>query len=404
MHTRRPTGPARKRTNGQDSQDGLDRRQFIGRAGALAGALAFGPALLAACGSSSAGVSASGKGKQCPVPTQSTTKELSISNWPLYIDKKTVSEFQKATGIKTTYKEDYNDNDEYFAKVRPTLKACRGIGRDMIVSTDWMAARLINLGWVAKLDSSKIPNKKNLISTLASPSWDPNRDYSLPWQSGMTGIAYNKKLVKKPVTSVADLLDPAYKGKVTFLTEMRDAVGLFMLLEGKDPTKATFASAKSAFDAIEKAKNGGQIRRFTGNDYGDDLTAGNVVAAMAWSGDVVQLQADNKDLEFVIPADGGMIWADNMLVPAPSTHYADAETWMNYVYDPTHAAQITDEVQYISPVQGVGEVLKTTDPSVANNPLVNPPASLKQRLHIFGGLTPAVEQQFNARFNSIIHA
>ncbi len=397
MHTRRSTGPA---TNGGN---GLNRRQFLGRAGMMAGAVALGPSLLAACGSSS-GTSASGKGKQCPVPTQSTTKELSISNWPLYIDKKTVADFQKATGIKTTYKEDYNDNDQYFAKVRPTLKACRSIGRDMIVSTDWMAARLINLGWVAKLDASKIPNKKNLIDTLKSPTWDPNRDYSLPWQSGMTGIAYNKKLVKKPLTSMADLLDPAYKGKVTFLTEMRDTVGLFMLLEGQDPTTATLASAQSAFKVIKKAKDDGQVRRFTGNDYGDDLTAGNVVAAMAWSGDVVQLQADNKDLEFVVPSDGGMIWADNMLVPAPSTHYANAEVWMNYVYDPVHAAQITDYVEYISPVAGVGDVLKRTDPSVATDPLVNPPPSLQKKLHIFGGLTPQVEQQFNTQFNAIVHA
>jgi spermidine/putrescine transport system substrate-binding protein len=388
----------------RQARQSVNRREFLGRAGLVAGAVALGPSLLAACGGDSNSVSATGKGKQCASPTQSTTKTLAISNWPLYIDKKTVKQFEQATGIKTTYKEDYNDNDEYYAKVRPTLKACHAIGRDMIVSTDWMAARLINLGWIAKLDASKIPNKTNLIDTLKSPTWDPNRDYSLPWQSGMTGIAYNKKMVKKPVTSISDLLDPAYKGKVTFLTEMRDTVGLFMLLDGKDPTKATFADAKSAFGQIEKAKNDGQVRRFTGNDYGDDLTAGNVVAAIAWSGDVVQLQADNKDLEFVIPDDGGMIWADNMLVPAPSAHIANAETWMNYVYDPSHAAQITDEVQYISPVNGVAAVLSSTDPAIAKNPLVNPPADLRKRLHIFNGLEPAVEQQFNQRFNQIIHS
>jgi spermidine/putrescine transport system substrate-binding protein len=379
----------------------LNRRQFLARAGGIAGALAIGPSLLAACGGSSSSTS---KSNGCKIPTQSTAKELAISNWPLYIDKKTVGDFQNATGIKTTYKEDYNDNDEYYAKVRPTLKECKSIGRDMIVSTDWMAARLINLGWIAKLDSSKIPNKTNLISTLKSPSWDPDRDYSLPWQSGMTGIAYNKKLVKKAPTSMSDLLDPAYKGKVTFLTEMRDTVGLFMLLEGQDPSKATFKSATKAFDVIEKAAKDGQVRRFTGNDYGDDLTSGNVVMAMAWSGDVVQLQADNKNLEFVIPSDGGMIWADNMLVPAPSTHIANAETWMNYVYDPKHAAQITDYVEYISPVSGVQEVLKTADPAVADDPLVNPPASLQANLHIFAGLQPAEEIKFNQRFNQIIHA
>jgi spermidine/putrescine transport system substrate-binding protein len=220
----------------------------------------------------------------------------------------------------------------------------------------------------------------------------------------MTGIAYNKKLVKKPITSVSDLLDPAYKGKVTFLTEMRDTVGLFMLLHGQDPQTATYKSASSAFDAIEKAAKSGQVRRFTGNDYGDDLTSGNVVAALAWSGDVVQLQADNKNLEFVVPDEGGMIWADNMLVPAPSTHVANAETWMNYVYDPKHAAQITDFVEYISPVSGTDEELAKTDPSVANNPLVNPTPAMRQRLHLFGGLAPSEEVKFNVRFNAIIHS
>src|SRR4051794_21391144 len=160
MHTRRPRY--------SDS-----RRQFLGRAGLVAGAFAFAPSILAACGGDDDSVSASGKGKQCPSPTQSTDKTLAISNWPLYIDKNTVSDFEKATGIKTTYKEDYNDNDEYYAKVRPTLKECNSIGRDMIVSTDWMAARLINLGWIAKIDSSKIPNKSNLLDTLKSPTWDP---------------------------------------------------------------------------------------------------------------------------------------------------------------------------------------------------------------------------------------
>lgn len=387
----------------------FDRRRFLGRAGMLAGAVALSPAILAACGgdddsSGSNATGGTGSKNQCGRPTQSTEKTLAISNWPLYIDKNTVKQFQQSSGIKTTYKEDYNDNEEYYAKVRPTLKECKSIGRDLIVSTDWMAARLIGLGWIAKMDSSKVPNKKNLVSTLASPSWDPNRDYSLPWQSGMTGIAYNKKQVKKPITAIKDLLDPAYKGKVTFLSEMRDTVGLFMLADGKDPAKPTFDSAKSAFDEIEKAATSGQVRRFTGNDYADDLTSGNVIAAIAWSGDVVQLQADNPDLEFVIPDDGGMIWADNMLIPAPSTHYATAEEWMDYVYDPKHAAQITEEVQYISPVQGVGDVLKETDPKLANNPLVNPPADLQSKLHLFGGLTPDVEQQFNQRFNEILNA
>jgi spermidine/putrescine transport system substrate-binding protein len=390
----------------------VSRREFLGRAGLLGGAVVFGgPALLAACGSGGIKSKSASPGTTnaltsgCPLPKQSASKALAISNWPLYIDKKTVKDFQTASGIATSYKEDFNDNEEFYAKYRPLLSQCHGISRDIIVPTDWMASRMISLGWAAKIDPAKVPNRANLLDSLQHPGFDKNRDYTMPWQSGMTGLAYNKKLVAqlglKPPKSFKDLLAPAYKGKITFLTEMRDCVGLWMLAEGKDPSKATFADASSAFDAIEKAAKSGQVRRFTGNDYADDLSNGNVVAAMAWSGDVVQLQQNNKNLEFVVPEEGGMLFSDNMMIVATSAHVADAEAWIDYVYDPKHAAQITAEVQYISPVKGVADELRKIAPDLANNPLINPPADIQKRLYIFSQLTPDVEKQFNTRFQQI---
>jgi spermidine/putrescine transport system substrate-binding protein len=392
----------------------VSRREFLGRAGLLGGAVMFGgPALLAACGgggikskskSSTPGVT-NAQTSGCPLPKQSTSKALAISNWPLYIDKKTVKDFQSASGIKTSYEEDFNDNEEFYAKYRPELSQCNGIGRDIIVPTDWMASRMIDLGWAAKIDPAKIPNRTNLIDSLQHPSFDKDRTYTMPWQSGMTGLAYNKKLVAQlglqPPKSFKDLLDPKYKGKITFLTEMRDCVGLWMLADGKDPAKATFADASSAFDQIEQATSSGQVRRFTGNDYADDLTSGNVVAAMAWSGDVASLSQSNPELVFVVPEEGGMLFSDNMMIVSTSEHVADAEAWIDYVYDPVHAAQITAEVQYISPVKGVGEELTKIDPALANNPLINPPEETLSRLHIFGPLTSDVEKQFNTRFQQI---
>jgi len=384
---------------------GVSRREFLGRAGLLGGAVMFGgPALLAACGGGGGGIKAKST-KGCKAPAQSASKDLAISNWPLYIDKKTVKDFQAASGISTTYKEDFNDNEEFYAKYRPLLSQCHGISRDIIVPTDWMASRMIGLGWAAAIDPAKVPNRVNLLDSLQHPSFDKDRTYTMPWQSGMTGLAYNKKLVAQlglqPPKSFKDLLDKKYKGKITFLTEMRDTVGLWMLAEGKDPSKATFADATSAFDAIESAAKSGQVRRFTGNDYADDLSNGNVVAAMAWSGDVVQLQQNNKDLVFVVPEEGGMLFSDNMMVVATSAHVADAEAWINYVYDPKHAAQITAEVQYISPVKGVADELRKIAPDLADNPLINPPADVQSRLHIFGPLTADVEKQFNTRFQQI---
>jgi spermidine/putrescine transport system substrate-binding protein len=400
------------RQRNQIVANGVSRREFLSRAGLLGGAVVFGgPALLAACGSGGIKSKSLSPGTTskltsgCKLPAQSSSKSLTISNWPLYIDKKTVKDFQTASGIKTSYKEDFNDNEEFYAKYKPLLSQCNGIGRDLIVPTDWMASRMISLGWAAAIDPAKVPNRANLLDSLQHPSFDKDRTYTMPWQSGMTGLAYNKKLVAQlglpAPKSFKDLLDPKYKGKITFLTEMRDTVGLWMLVEGKDPAKATFADATSAFDQIEKAAKSGQVRRFTGNDYADDLSNGNVVAAMAWSGDVVQLQQNNKDLVFVVPEEGGMLFSDNMMILATSDHVADAEAWINYVYDPKHAAQITAEVQYISPVKGVGAELQKIAPDLASNPLINPPADIQSRLHIFGQLSPEVEKQFNTRFEQI---
>jgi spermidine/putrescine transport system substrate-binding protein len=400
------------RQRNQIVANGVSRREFLSRAGLLGGAVVFGgPALLAACGSggikskSVAPGTTSPLTSGCKLPAQSSSKSLTISNWPLYIDKKTVKDFQTASGIKTSYKEDFNDNEEFYAKYKPLLSQCNGIGRDLIVPTDWMASRMISLGWAARIDPAKVPNRTNLLDSLQHPSFDKDRAYTMPWQSGMTGLAYNKKLVAQlglpAPKSFKDLLNPKYKGKITFLTEMRDTVGLWMLVEGKDPAKATFADATSAFDQIEKAAKSGQVRRFTGNDYADDLSNGNVVAAMAWSGDVVQLQQNNKDLVFVVPEEGGMLFSDNMMILATSSHVADAEAWIDYVYDPKNAARITAEVQYISPVKGVADELRKIAPDLADNPLINPPADIQSRLHIFGQLSSAVEKQFNTRFEQI---
>jgi spermidine/putrescine transport system substrate-binding protein len=245
-----------------------------------------------------------------------------------------------------------------------------------------MAARMVRLGYVQKKDKSAIPNEANLVSALQDPTWDPERAYSMPWQSGMTGIGYNKKETG-PVTSIEQLLtDPALKGKVTCLTEMPDCMGLIMQSNGDDPTKVEPAAFDKAIGTLQDAVDSGQIRRFTGNDYGDDLSSGNVAAAMAWSGDIVQLQLDNPDLEFVLPDSGGNIWTDNMLIPTGGDVFT-ASTYMNFVYDPKVAAEIEDWVNYICPVEGAKEELLKLDPGVAKNPLIFPTEDMLANVKAF---------------------
>jgi spermidine/putrescine transport system substrate-binding protein len=252
-----------------------------------------------------------------------------------------------------------------------------------MILTDWMAARMVRLGWVQKLDREALPNAKNLQPALASPGWDAERAFSLPWQSGMTGIAYNAKLLGAPVTTIDQLLtDPKLHGKVTLLTEMPDTIGLVMLANGDDPTKVTGPAFDRAIAKIKQAVDSGQVRQFTGNDYSGMMAKGDVLAAVAWSGDVVQLQADNPNLKFRLPDSGGMIWTDNMLIPTGGDVFT-ASTFMNFVYRPEVAAQIEAYVNYICPVAGAKEVLLKDDPAIARNELIFPPERTLENLHIF---------------------
>ncbi len=339
-------------------------------------AVLVGTLVLAACGGDGGGLeSGSGDTDTSDIPTAQggePSGELTISNWPLYIDKQTIPNFEQETGVETQYIEDINDNTEFFGKLRPQLSQGESGGRSIIIPTDWMAAKMYDLGYVQNLDKSAIPNvEENLIPSLQSPSFDPNRDYSVPWQSGMTGVIVRKDLAPD-ITSINDLFDPKYKGKVTMLSEMRDTVPLVMKADGVDPAEATDQDWLDAIDKIEQAAASGQVRDFTGNDYADDLTRGDVVAAIGWSGDAVQLQADNPNIEWRMPDEGCMLWTDNMEIPIGAPNTPAALAFMNYVYDPEVAADITEYVQYVSPVAGVKEILTKRDPKLANNQLIFP--------------------------------
>jgi spermidine/putrescine transport system substrate-binding protein len=301
------------------------------------------------------------------------------------------------------YSEDQNDSLAFFAKLQPELAAGRVIPQDIFVTPYWLAQRLITLGWLDPLPLSAIPNASNLLPELRQPSWDPEGRYSLPWQSGIAGIAYNIEATGRPLKSVDDLFDPAFKGRVGFLTEMRDTIGLLMLADGKDPGQPSFSAAKGAFDRLEGAKRDGQIRAFTGNDYQDDLLAGNFAACVAWSGDVAQLALEQPKLRFIVPESGGILWADVMVMPRRAPHRDAAAAWMNFVYEPAQAARIAAAVNYISPVQGVREVLER-DPStraMAANPLMFPDAAMVERLRVFGPLGQQEEARFDERFAAI---
>jgi spermidine/putrescine transport system substrate-binding protein len=359
---------------------------------------------IAACGGGGSGIE--GASDSSSVETVKVegkpTGDLSISNWPLYIDKDTIGDFEDETGVSVKYIEDVNDNQEFFGKLQPQLAQGESGGRSIIVVTDWMAKKMYDLGYVQNLDKTALPNvEKNLVPSLQSPSFDPNRDFSVPWQSGMTGLVVRKDLAPD-VHSIADLFDPKYEGKVEMLTEMRDTVPLVMKSEGVDLANATEDDWLAAIDKLQEAVDSGQIRRFTGNDYARDVSSGDAVAVIGWSGDAVQLQADNPDIEFRMPTEGCMLWSDNMLIPVGAPNPTAAEAFMDYVYDPRNQAQIEEYVNYVSPVAGTKEILLKQDPDIANNQLIFPDESFTKKCDTAPTLTGEEEQRVTRAFESVV--
>jgi spermidine/putrescine transport system substrate-binding protein len=308
----------------------------------------------------------------------SSDRRLVVSNWPAYIDPRrketsTLQVFQQRTGITVDYTDDVNDNAEFFARVRNQMDACEPIGRDLMMLTDWMAARMIGLGWIQPLRADRVPNlHRNLIEPLRGMQWDPDLAYHAPWQSGLTGIAYNAGKVDE-VRSFTELITrPDLRGRITLLSEMRDTMAFMLRVVGADPDDFTEDEWADAIDELRKVVASGQVRAFTGNEYIQDLTAGNIVACEAWSGDVIQAQFDNPDIRFVLPEEGVSLWSDNMLVPNKATHQANAEEWINYYYEPEVAAKLAAWVNYICPVQGAREAMEKIDPSLVDNELIFP--------------------------------
>jgi spermidine/putrescine transport system substrate-binding protein len=384
-------GRKRARRRAQAARPGIDRRQFLGRAGLVAGGVALTPSLLAACGDSSGGSSSGGGGDNA----------LDISNWPYYIDKDTVPNFEKKTGIDTTYREDINDNNEYFAKIQEPLANGDSIGADIVVLTGWLARRMIDLGYVQKLPLDKIPNARNVVPRLQDPAWDPTNEYTLPWQSGIGVIAYNIDETGRELRDFNDLLDPEFKGRVGMLLEMRDTLGLALMADGIDITTVTFDQAQDTFDKIERAANDGQIRRFTGNNYASDLLNGNFACNTAWSGDVAQLAQENPNLRIVVPDSGGTLWADTMMWVTPSDREDAVAEWMNYIYNPKNYAPITSKISYLPTVDGVQQVLERTDPAAAENPYIFPNDAIEDRLFQFKTLDEDEEAQFDERWAEV---
>lgn len=390
--------------HGQEAFTALSRRGFLQGASLSALAVAGG-GLLTGCGTSGAKVDQS----ECLSDDQSASeKQISFSNWIGYVDPvkakdtSTLEKFEQQTGITVDYDADINDNESFFAKVSPQLQSCKPTGRDVFVLTDYMAARMIDLGWIRKLDHSKMPNvDANLIDFLKSPDWDPNRDYSVPWQSGMTGICYNSELTD-PVTSFEELLTrPDLKGKIELLTEMRDTMLFLLLMQDSDPEDFTDDEFSAAIETLQGLVDSGQVRRFAGNDYVDDMKSGDIVACEAWSGDVINLLGGGK-YKWIPPAEGFALWTDNMLVPNKAEHKSNVEELMNFYYDPVNAAKLSAWNYYFCPVQGAKEEIGQFDKSAVDSEFIFLDDKTLETGYLFMALSDQQAQDYQRQFNQVM--
>ena len=397
----------------QDPMFGQLVRAQLSRRSVLRGAGGVGvAAALAACGTGSTGSGAAAKPQPTVSDKSATDKVVRWANWPAYLDydEKTkkypsLETFQQQTGIKATYSEDIDDNDSYYGKIQGQLKNGDDIGKDVIVLTDWMAARLIRQGYVQELDKANIPNEKNLNPKLQDVDFDPGRNHSLTWQSGYAGIGYRKDKVGRELKTIDDLWHPDLKGKVVVLSEMRDTVGLIMMSQGVDISKEfTEDQFNTALDVLQKQVDSGQIRQVKGNSYLEDLRSGNAIAALAWSGDILLAQFEEEDPNYVfqLPETGGTLWSDNLMVPIASPHKTNAEKLMNYYYEPAVAAQVAAYVNYICPVEGAKAEMEKIDPSLVDSPLIFPTAEDLAKVKVFHTLTPDEETTYSESFQKVI--
>ena len=429
MNDDRPTRIERAVARAFRPQRRLSRRLFLrdaGRGALITGSALSLPAILAACGirPQSAVPSGSAAAQATPRPLPSTPAgTLNFANWPAYIDideesgdYPTLAKFTDETDISVNYTEEINDNEEYFGEIQPDLQAGNPIGPDLIVLTDWMIQRMIRLGYLDVLDKSQLTNiEENAQDLYRDPWYDPGNKYSWAWQSGITGIGYNRKLTGRDITTFDDLLDPAFAGVTGLFSEMRDTLSLAIGSLGKNPTTATVDDARAAKDKLLEAAQRGQFRNFYGNEYYDELANGNLAITVAWSGDVSQMKLyDNADVEFVVPDSGGMLWIDNMCLPKNSAHPLDAHMMMDFWYKLENAVPLTEYIGYFSPVEGVVERVeqdavdaRADDPEWADALEVIaatavPSDEALANTHTYKELDEAEESEWNDLFDEVV--
>lgn len=399
----------------------VSRRQVLRGAGRGALGMSALAAFLAACGSDEPAISGSTGGGELP----EVAGELKVAHWPLYIDRAkgghrpTLEAFEKKYGIEVDYRETITDNQEFFAKLIPLFRAGQDTGFDLVALSDWVVGLMNEAGWAEALHADKLPHvSENLLTAFRDPPYDPGNAHSVPWQGGVTGIAYDPNLTGFEIKRFEDLWDERLAGHVGMLTEMVDTVSLTLLMQGVEPVEATPDDVQRATEKLTEQRDAGIVRAYLGQGYIDELTNGNTWATMAWSGDVFynKFLGGFPQIEFVVPEEGGMLWVTPLEIPALAQHPTDAHLFMDWFYRPEIAVQVTDWVLYMTPVDGVQDLMREKAEkssggtaryyeALSESPLLFPPKDpLEANLHPYHAYDNETFQAWAEPFGDVINA
>ncbi len=354
---------------------GLPRREFLRRAG-LVGMAAVAAPILAACSDESL----------------EANDELSFYNWTNYIAPAILTDFRTQTGISTTYTT-YTSNDELTIKLL-LANTPRRHGRmthtfDLMVPSENFVRNFIDQDLIQVIDGSKnLKNIGNLQPEFRNEGFDPGNNYTIPWATGTTGIGYDTSVFSEPPDWTV-FLDEKYAGKMTVLDEIRDAYGASLFSLGKDPNATSSADIDAATQQLIKMK--AVIKGFDSATYIDGLATGELVAAHAYSGDLLQAKEDNPKLDFVLPQQGALRWVDSLCVPVHAPQFDNALTFMDFYLQGDISAQVSNYVRYDTANTAAVPLL---DPDVANDPVIFPPADVLARLSFTADLGTDIEKLY----------
>jgi spermidine/putrescine transport system substrate-binding protein len=285
----------------------------------------------------------------------------------------------------------------------------------MVITNGVYLDDLVARDFLIPLDQNRMVNFYKYASDLVKDqSYDRGNVYTMAWQSGITGIGYDPKLVGRKITSWQDLMDPKLAGKIGMFADNQDLPNGAICAIGVNPEVSTEADWRKAADWLKKQRP--LVRKYYQQDYVGPLSKGDLWASMAWSGDIFQANASGAHLEFVVPEEGAPIWTDNMCIPVHAQHPLDAMIYMDFVYQPQIAAMLADYINYITPVQATQAIFRkdaeqATSASdrqyyrtLSTSPLIFPKQSDFARLHRYRVLSSSEQDTWNSLFEPIYQA